>query len=116
MQAGHANRARPAVRLEGLRMATLSLKQISVVARLADVLYDFLPGSGNAAWKSHVNFRTIAARVGVGEFCQPGSKLPMITTLLQLTLEQRPHLFDPLIIQVIRAAIPYRLKQSRPIR
>jgi hypothetical protein len=26
-----------------------------------------LPGSGNAMWKVHVNFRTVAAKVGLGD-------------------------------------------------
>ena len=33
----------------------LPLKESRAVRELADLLYDFLPGSGNSAWKGHVS-------------------------------------------------------------
>ena len=65
---------------------TLTLKESRAVADMAQLLYDFLPGSGNAQWKGHISFKTVAARAGVGDFWQPGSKMPMIVALLQRTL------------------------------
>ena len=65
----------------------LPLKESRAVRELADLLYDFLPGSGHSAWKGHVSFKSVAEKVGVGDFWQPGSKLPMLTALLERTLE-----------------------------
>ncbi len=61
---------------------SLSLKESRAVANPAELLYDFLPGSGDPGWKGHVSFKTVAEKVGVGDFWQPGSKLPMIAALL----------------------------------
>lgn len=97
-------------------MRRLSLKESRAVADLAEFLYDFLPGSGYSKWKGHVSFKTVAAKVGVGDFWQSGSKIPMITALLQSTLEHRGHLFEPLILEIVRAGIIYRDKQGNPLR
>ena len=97
-------------------MTRLSLKESRAVADLAQFLYDFLPGSGYSKWKGHVSFKTVAAKIGVGDFWQPGSKLPMVTSLLQRTLEHRRDLFEPLILEIVRAGIIYREKQGRPLR
>ncbi len=94
----------------------LPLKESRAVANLAELLYDFLPGSGNPGWKGHVSFKTVAEKVGVGDFWQPGSKLPMITALLQRTLEYRRTHFERLILEVLRSGLTYRDKQSRTIQ
>lgn len=86
------------------------------MADLAEVLYDFLPGSGNPSWKGHVSFKTVAEGVGVGAFWQRGSKLPMITALLTRTLESRRDRFEALILEVIRAGLVYRQKKGDPVR
>jgi hypothetical protein len=93
----------------------LPLKESRAVRELADVLYDFLPGSGSALWKGHVSFRSVAEKVGVGDFWQPGSKLPMLTGLLERTLEFRRGRFEPLVVEVIRAGLTYRQKNGRPV-
>jgi hypothetical protein len=95
---------------------TLSLKQSNAITALADLLYDFLPGSGSPRWRGHVSFKTVAAKVGVGDFCQAGSKLPMIATLLECTLENRRNLFERLILEIVRAGITYRQKRNDPIK
>ncbi len=94
----------------------LSLKESRAVSDLAGLLYDFLPGSGNPRWQGHVSFKTVAENVAVGDFWQPGSKLPMITALLQRTLEYRRGHFERLILEVVRAGITYRHKQGKPIQ
>lgn len=94
----------------------LSLKESRAVTNLAELLYDFLPGSGNPNWKGHVSFKTVAEKVGVGDFWQPGSKIPMITALLERTLEFRRGRFEPLILELVRAGLTYRQKQGNPIR
>lgn len=94
----------------------LSLRESNAVAGLADHLYDFLPGSWNAQWKGHVSFKSVAEKVGVGRFWQPGSKTPMLVALLSRTLEHRRDCFEPLILEVVRAAITYRQKRGEPLR
>ncbi len=93
----------------------LPLKESRAVRELAEVFYDFLPGSGSAAWKGHVSFRSVAEKVGVGDFWQPGSKLPMLTTLLERTLEFRRGRFEPLVVEIVRAGLTYRQKNGRPL-
>jgi hypothetical protein len=88
-----------------LETMSLSLRESRAVTDLAELLYDFLPGSGNPNWKGHVSFKTVAEKVGVGTFWQAGSKTPMITALLEKTLEHRRDRFESLIVEVVRAAI-----------
>ncbi len=84
----------------------LSLKETRALSGLADVLYDFLPGSGHAIWRGHVNFGTVATKVGVGDFWQAGSKKPAINFLLSQTLEHRRSLFQNLILEKLGFKFP----------
>jgi hypothetical protein len=93
----------------------LSLKESRAVSEMAELLYDFLPGSGSPKWKGHVSFKTVAEKVGVGEFWQPGSKTPMISALLEKTLEFRRGRFEPLILEIVRAGLTYRQKCGNPV-
>ena len=93
----------------------LTLKETRAISGLVDVLYDFLPGSGNSVWKGHVNFGTAAAKVGVGGFWPGGSKKPAITALLSQTLEHKRSSFQSLILEVVRCGISYREKEGNPI-
>ncbi len=82
----------------------LDLKETSTVAALAQLLYEFLPGSGN----NSTAFPLAAQKVGVGDFWNPGSKLPAVTRLLTLTLEQRRNLFCALILEIVKQAMTWR--------
>ena len=93
----------------------ISLKESRAIADLAELLYDFLPGSGHANWPGHVSFHSIAIDVGVGAFWQRGSKIPMIVNLLSMTLEHQRNKFEPLILQIVRCGITYRQKNNKPI-
>lgn len=93
----------------------LSLTESRAVREVAAALYDFLPGSGSAVWKGHVSFRSVAEKVGVGDFWQPGSKLPMLMVLLERTLEFRRERFEPLILEIVRAGLTYRQRNDRPV-
>jgi len=95
---------------------SLPLKECRAAREMADLLYDFLPGSGSSKWKGHVSFRTVAEKVGVGDFWQPGSKTPMIAALIEKTLEFRRGRFEPLIIEIVRAGLTYRQKQGNPVK
>ena len=81
---------------------SLSLKESRTVSDIAELLYDFLPGSGSSQWKGHVSFKTVAEKVGVGGYWQPGSKTQMIEALLERTLEFRRGRFEPLILKIVR--------------
>src|SRR6185312_11747626 len=95
---------------------SLSLKESKAIAEIADIFYSFLPGSGDPKWKGHVSFKTVAEKVGVGEFWQPGSKQPMITALLQRTLEHRRGCFERLILEIVRCGLTYREKQGNSVK
>jgi hypothetical protein len=63
----------------------LTLKESIAVTALADVLYDFLPGSGNA----NTSFPLAAESAGIGALWSPASKKPAIVNLLRQTLFTR---------------------------
>lgn len=92
-----------------------SLKEHNAITGMADVLYEFLPGSGSSQWRRHVTFGSIAAKVGVGDNWPGGSKKPAIVHLLSQTFERDRSLFRPLILEVVRAGIVYRQSKSNPI-
>ncbi len=82
----------------------LSFREAQAVEDLADLLYDFLPGSGN----NRTAFPLAAAQAGVGDLWIPGSKRPAIVQLLTATLEQRRSCFTKLIVAIVRQAMTYR--------
>jgi hypothetical protein len=89
----------------------LSFREAQAVEDLADLLYDFLPGSGN----SRTAFPIAAAQAGVGELWIPGSKRPAIVQLLTATLEQRRSNFTKLIVAIVRQAMTYRRGKGNPL-
>ncbi|WP_457578698.1 restriction endonuclease [Ensifer adhaerens] len=84
------------------------MKEASVIAALANLLYDFLPGSGNNA----TAFPLAAQKVGVAEFWPGGSKLPAVTQLLTLTLERKRDRFRALILEVVKQSMTWRGKRE----
>ena len=88
----------------------LSFREAQAVEDLADLFYDFLPGSGN----SRTAFPLAAAQAGVGELWIPGSKRPAIVQLLTATLEQRRSLFTKLIVAIVRQAMNYGAARGIP--
>ena len=91
------------------------MKESQAVADIADLLYDYLPGSGSSTWKGHVSFQSVADKAGVGDFWQSGSKTPMIVGLLERTLNYKRSRFENLILEIVRAGITYRKKRKNPI-
>jgi hypothetical protein len=87
---------------------SLNMKEAGAVAALANLLYDFLPGSGNNASA----FPLAAHKVGVAEFWPGGSKLPAVTQLLTLTLERKRSQFCPLILEVVKQSMTWRGKRE----
>jgi Restriction endonuclease len=89
----------------------LSLREAQAVEDLADLLYDFLPGSGN----SRTAFPIAAAQASVGELWTPGSKRPAIVQLLTATLEHRRSHFTMLIVAIVRQTMTYRRGNGNPL-
>ncbi|MDX8469791.1 restriction endonuclease [Mesorhizobium sp. VK25A] len=89
----------------------LGFPEAQAVEDLADLLYDFLPGSGN----NRTAFPLAAAQAGVGDLWVPGSKRPAIVQLLTATLERRRHLFTKLIMSIVRQAMTYRRGKGNPL-
>jgi hypothetical protein len=90
----------------------LSLTESQSVENLADVLYDFLPGSGN----SKTAFPLAAQQANVGEFWQPGSKRPGIVALLTQTLMHKRHCITPLMLSIVRQAMTWRRGKGDPLK
>lgn len=89
----------------------LSFREAQTVEDLADLFYDFLPGSGN----NKTAFPLAAAQAGVGDLWVPGSKRPAIVQLLTSTLEHRRSYFIKLIIAIVRQAMTYRRGKGNPL-
>ena len=89
----------------------LSLAEAQAVENIADLLYDFLPGSGN----NKTAFPLAAAQAGVGEFWTGGSKRPAIVELLKLTLERRRSRFTALIIAIVHQSMTWRRGKGNPL-
>jgi restriction endonuclease Mrr len=89
----------------------LSFREAQAIEDLADLIYDFLPGSGN----TRMGFPLAAAQAGVGELWNPGSKRPAIVQLLTATLENRRSHFTKLIVAIVRQAMSYRRGKGTPL-
>jgi hypothetical protein len=89
----------------------LSLAEAQTVENIADLLYDFLPGSGN----SKTAFPLAAEHAGVGEFWTGGSKRPAIVELLKQTLERRRGRFTALIIAIVHQSMTWRRGKGNPL-
>lgn len=89
----------------------LTFREAQTVEDLADVLYDFLPGSGN----SRTAFPLAAVQAGVGDLWVPGSKRPAIVQLLTATLEQRRSCFTKLVVAIVRQSMTYRRGKGNPL-
>ena len=90
----------------------LSPKYTKALSDLAEIFYDFLPGSGRKSWKGHVTFATVAAECGLENFWQGGSKMPAIVNLLSHTYEYSSSNFERLIITIVNKGILYRAKKN----
>lgn len=93
-------------------MSRATPAQVLVIGRLADALYEFLPGSGSSTWKNHRTFATAAAAVGLGHFWAGGSKKPAIQQLLLSTYESTPGRFEALLVSVVKESVAYRAKKA----
>ncbi|WP_299682066.1 restriction endonuclease [uncultured Roseobacter sp.] len=89
----------------------MNLAEEQCVEDLADLLYNFLPGSGN----SRTAFPLAAAKVQCEDFWVGGSKRPAIVQLLSSTLDQRRHKFSPLVLSIVRQSMTWRRGKGEPL-
>jgi restriction endonuclease len=89
----------------------MDLREAQAIEDLADLLYEFLPGSGNAK----TAFPLAAEHAGVSEFWTAGSKRPALVQLLTRTLAHRRDRFVPLIMAIVRQALTWRRGKANPL-
>lgn len=94
---------------------TLSLQEIQILQEIAQLLYNFLPGTPHPFADQSISFSGIASELGLGDFWLGGSKLPSITHLLKNTFEKRKELFPTIILETVRRGIIYRGSKGKPI-
>ena len=90
----------------------MNLMEEQSVEDLADLLYNFLPGSGN----SRTAFPLAAATVQCEDLWVAGSKRPAIVQLLSAALGQRRHKFGPLILVIVRQSMTWRRGRGEPLK
>lgn len=89
----------------------MDFREAQSVEDLADILYNFLPGSGN----THTAFPLAAQQAEVAAFWTGGSKRPAIVQLLTQTLSRRRSQFCPLILAVVRQSMTWRRNKQEPL-
>ncbi|WP_028006590.1 restriction endonuclease [Solimonas flava] len=89
----------------------MDFRKAQAIEDLADLLYNFLPGSGN----NRTCFPLAAQQVGVHGYWIGGSKRPAVVHLLTHTFEQRRALFCPLILAVVRQSMTWRRNKGEPL-
>lgn len=93
----------------------LEFNQRDAIRKLAEILSNFLPASGHSMWKGHVNFGTVAAKLGLSGYWLGGSKLPAIINLLENTYEKKANVFQDLIETVVLEGKTYRNNKCNPL-
>src|ERR1700681_3663822 len=89
----------------------VNLREAQTIEDLADLLYEFLPGSGNVK----TAFPLAAEQAGVGECWTGGSKRPALVQLLSTTLAHRRDRFVPLILAIVKQAMTWRRGKGNPL-
>jgi len=93
----------------------LSLVKSQAVNEIAQLLYDFLPGTPHPYADQRISFAGVARNIGLSDLWTGGSKLPAITTLLEKTLEMRRDLFCQLLLEIVRKGMTYRNNKGNPV-
>ncbi len=94
---------------------SLSPKQTQVITKIANLLYNFLPGNPHPFADQSISFRGIAYELGLENFWYGGSKLPAIINLLEKTLEFRPEMFYRLMLEIVSRGIKYKANKGTKI-
>jgi hypothetical protein len=90
-----------------------TLLESQSITELTDLLYEFLPASGNNSY----SFPLAAQQAGVTQYWQleGRSKRPAVLALLEGTLTHRKDRFCDLILAVVKLAIGWRNGKGKPI-
>lgn len=96
-------------------MSALTIQETQAIAKLAEVLFNFLPGSTFAPTGVKTDFGTVAQSVGLGHLWLGGSKRPAIEALLEGTLQTERDKFCTLMIRIVQEGIKYRNRKRKPI-
>lgn len=93
----------------------MDFKEIQASTELANYLYDFLPANPHPYADLAISFPGCAAKVGIANLWKGGSKKPAVAQLLKDTLENARNKFCPLINEIVKTAILYRMNKGNPI-
>lgn len=90
----------------------LSLTEHNAITGLADILYNFLSGSGHQSWRGYVTFASMSDKVGTGHHWPNENKGPAIIALLSQTLERERSRFEPLSYKIdVQEVMAFRSAQ-----
>jgi len=92
-----------------------SLGDTQQLNRLADLLYEFLPGKPHPYADPRISFKGIARDLALDRLWVDGSKLPAITELLSRTYAADKARFATLIREIVRRGLSYR-EVKNPVR
>jgi len=93
----------------------LPLRESQLATKLAEVLYDFLPGKPHPRASADLSFPGAVQAAHLSIAWPGGSKRPALTALLSATLEHERRRFCDLITEVVRRAMVYRAKTAPPL-
>lgn len=93
----------------------LPLGETQHLNRLADLLYEFLPGKPHPYADPRTSFKGVAKDLGLGRLWTDGSKLPAITELLSGTYATDKARFATLVLVIVRRGLSYR-EVKNPVR
>ena len=94
---------------------SISPQQVQVISEIADLIYDFLPGTPNRYADQNLSFPGCAHKVGLSNLWMGGSKRPAISSLLRYTLDTARGKFCQLMVEVVMCGIIYRKNKKNPI-
>ena len=94
---------------------SISLAETQSINKIADILYEYLPGKPHPFADQSISFPGVANKLGLSQYWISGSKLPAIATLLEQTLDNKRGLFCDLIVEIVRTGIKYRNNKGNPI-
>ncbi len=95
---------------------SLNLSESQAVTQIANILYNFLPGTPHPYADLSISFEGIANDLELNIFWAGGSKKPAITNLLEKTLEFKRDQFCNLIYNIVRRGLNYRNNRNDPIQ
>src|SRR4051812_36274869 len=93
----------------------MNMQEIQASTELANLMYDFLPANPHPYANPEISFPGCAAKVGIANLWKGGSKRPAVAQLFRDVLEHSRHKFCPLVIEIVKTAVLYRINKRTPI-